>query len=127
MNVNKPYNRTDRVGNEILHILSAILIKHIDLSHLGFLSFTHVVVSPDLRLANIYYSVLNRKKSDSEINIEINKLRKAFKKYMGPELHLKSTPDLKFYHDESLIYSDKINQLLHKLDIKKNIDDSESV
>ena len=103
MNVNKPYNRTDRVGNEILHILSAILIKHIELSHLGFLSFTHVVVSRDLRLANVYYSVLNRKKSDKEINIEINKLRKAFKKYMGPELHLKSTPDLKFYHDESLI------------------------
>ncbi|SVB38886.1 uncharacterized protein METZ01_LOCUS191740 [marine metagenome] len=97
------------------------------MSHLGFLSFTHVVVSRDLRLANVYYSVLNRKKSDKEINIEINKLRKAFKKYMGPELHLKSTPDLKFYHDESLIYNDKINQLLHKLDIKKNNDDSESL
>jgi ribosome-binding factor A len=86
-----------------------------------------VVVSRDLRLANVYYSVLNRKKSDKKINIEINKLRKAFKKYMGPELHLKSTPDLKFYHDESLIYSDTINQLLHNLDIKKNNDDSESL
>ena len=127
MNVNKPYNRTDRVGNEILHILSKILIKHIDLSHLGFLSFTDVVVSPDLRLANVYYSVLNKKKSYSEINIEINKFRKAFKKYMGPKLHLKCTPDLKFYHDESLIYSDKINQLFHKLEVKKNNDDSESL
>ena len=50
--------------------------------------------------------------SYEEINIEINKRRKAFKKYMSPELQLKSTPDLRFYHDESFIYGKKINQLL---------------
>ena len=125
MNTNKPYSRMDRVGNQVLDILSGILTKNIDLSHLGFVTFTHVDVAPDLRSAKVYYSVLGRKKSDEEIRIAINQKRKAFKKYMGPELHLKSTPDLRFYHDESLRYEDKINKLLHKIDIPDRDDDTE--
>jgi len=114
----------DRVGNQILDILSGILIKYIDLSHLGFITFTLVQVSPDLRNAKVFYSVLGRKKTDKEIDIAINQRRKAFKKYMGPELHLKSTPDLRFYKDESILYEDKINQMLHELDISDKGDDS---
>ena len=102
----------DRVANQVLDILCGILTKNIDLSQLGFVTFTHVDISPDLRSAKVFYSVLGRKKSDEEINIAINKRRKAFKKYMSPELQLKSTPELRFYHDESLIYGEKINQLL---------------
>jgi ribosome-binding factor A len=115
----------DRVGNQVLDILSGILTKNIDLSHLGFVTFTHVDVAQDLRSAKVYYSVLGRKKSDEEIRIAINQKRKAFKKYMGPELHLKSTPDLRFYHDESLRYEDKINKLLHTIDIPGRDDDTE--
>jgi len=114
----------DRVGNQVLEILCGILTKYINLSHLGFVTFTHVDVAPDLRTAKVYYSVLRRKKSDKEINIAINQKRKAFKKYMGPELHLKSTPDLHFYHDESLLYGNKINKLIHDIDII-NTDESD--
>ena len=114
----------DRVGNQVLDILSGILTKDIDLSHLGFVTFTFVEVAPDLRSAKVFYSVLNRKKTDEAINIDINKKRKAFKKYMGPELQLKSTPELRFYYDESLIYDQKINKLLHDTGIKLDNNDS---
>ena len=43
---------------------------------------------------------------------------------MGPELHLKSTPDLRFIHDERVIYEDKINRMLKNIHLKKKIDDS---
>ena len=124
MNNKKPYNRVDRVGNQILDILSSILIKYIDLSNLGFITFTYVRVSPDLRNAKVFYSILDSKKTDEEINIAINQKRKAFKKYMGPQLQLKSTPDLRFYRDESILYENKINQMLLKLNISEDKDDS---
>ena len=60
----------DRVANQVLDILCGILTKNIDLSQLGFVTFTHVDISPDLRSAKVFYSVLGRKKSDEEINIE---------------------------------------------------------
>ena len=59
MNSNKPYNRLDRINNQILDILSDIMMKNVDLSHLGFITFTSVDVAPDLRTAKIYYSVLS--------------------------------------------------------------------
>lgn len=115
----------DRVSNQVLDVLSGILIKNIDLSYLGFVTFSHVKVAPDLRSAKVYYSVLGRKKSDQEINIEINKKRKAFKKYMSPELQFKHVPDLRFYLDEIFTYGDKINKLFHEINKNKTKDDSE--
>ena len=114
----------DRVNNQILDVLSGILIKNIDLSYLGFVTFSNVDVAPDLRSAKVYYSVLGRKKSDQEINIEINKKRRAFKKYMSPELHLKHIPDLRFFIDESFTYGDKINKLLKNINKHQLKDDS---
>ena len=114
MNSNKPYNRVDRINRQILDILSDILIKYIDLSHLGFITFTNVDVAPDLRSAKVFYSVLSGKLSVSKIEIEMNKKQKAFKKYMSPQLTLRYTPDIQFYLDETLAYSDKIDSLLKK-------------
>ena len=115
----------DRVNNQILDVLSGILIKNIDLSYLGFVTFSNVDVAPDLRSAKVYYSVLGRKKSDQEINIEMNKKRRAFKKYMSPELHLKHIPDLRFFIDESFTYGDKINKLMKEIYKQQLKDDSE--
>ena len=114
MNSNKPYNRVDRINSQILDILSDILVKHIDLSHLGFITFTGVDVAPDLRSAKVFYSILYENLSVSKIEVEMNKKQKAFKKYMSPQLSLRYTPDIQFYLDETLAYSEKIDSLLKK-------------
>ena len=114
MNSNKPYKRVDRINRQILDILSDILIKNIDLSHLGFITFTSVDVAPDLRTAKVFYSILSSNLPDSKIEIEINKKQKAFKKFMSPQLSLRYTPDIRFILDESLAYSEKIDNLLKK-------------
>ena len=114
MNSNKPYNRVDRINRQILDILSDILIKNIDLSYLGFVTFTNVDVAPDLRTAKVFYSVLSGKLPDSKVDVEINKKRKAFKKFMGPQISLRYTPDVRFILDETLAYSEKIDNLLKK-------------
>ena len=112
MNSNKPYKRIDRVNRQILDILSNILIKNIDLSYLGFITFTNVDVAPDLRTAKVFYSVLSGKLSVSKVDVEINKKQKAFKKFMSPQLSLRYTPDIRFILDETLAYSEKIDSLL---------------
>ena len=83
-----PYKRTGRVGQQIREILGQRALKHIDLSHLGVITFTEVNVSPDLRSAKIFYSVLNPKYSKDELQAAMNKLRKPFRKYIGPELKI---------------------------------------
>lgn len=116
MNSNKPYKRVDRINRQILDILSDILIKNIDLSYLGFITFTSVDVAPDLRTAKVFYSVFSGKLPDSKVDVEINKKQKAFKKFMSPQLSLRYTPDIRFILDETLAYSEKIDNLLKDKD-----------
>ena len=115
MDHNKPYDRIDRVNNQILDILGTILHKYIDLSRLGFVTFTKVDVARDLRVAKVFYSVLNQTLPKKELNIEINKHRKPFKKYMGLQLTMKHTPDLRFYFDDTYEYTEYVSTLIKKL------------
>ena len=73
MKSNKPYSRVERVNKQILDILSGVLNKNVDLSFLGFVTFTNVDIAPDFKSAKIYYSILNPKLSKDQVNIEINK------------------------------------------------------
>ena len=112
MNSKKPYRRVDRINKQILDVLSDIIVKNIDLSYLGFITFTSVDVAPDLRSAKVFFSIISGKLSDYKIEIEINKKRKAFKKFMSPQLSMRYTPDIRFYLDQSLVFAEKIDQLL---------------
>ncbi len=120
MDHNKPYDRIDRVNNQIHDILGGILNKNIDLNYLGFVTFTKIDVSRDLRLAKVFYSVINPTMPLEKINIEMNKHRKPFKKYMGPELSIKNTPDLKFYYDNTFEYTEYVSSLMRNIDKSDN-------
>ncbi len=120
MNHNRPYDRIERVNSQILDILSNILHKNVDLNYLGFVTFTKVDVSRDLRKAKVFYSVINQSMSTELLDIEINKHRKSFKKYMSPELTMKHTPDLKFFFDDTYEYTEYVSKLINKLNISDN-------
>ncbi len=123
---NKPYSRSDRVEKQLLEIISSIAIKNIDLSSLGFITFTNVDISPDLKNAKIFFSVLNQKLPDNELEIEINRKQKAFKKFLGPELHLRTTPKIQFVNDKKYSYQEKIDSLLKDTTLDQNISDIKS-
>ena len=126
MTFNKPYNRSERVEKQLLEIISSIAIKNIDLSSLGFITFTDVDISPDLKNAKIFFSVLNQKLPDDELEIEINRKKKAFKKFLSPELHLRTTPSILFVSDKKLSYQEKIDSLLNDTTLDQNKSDNNS-
>lgn len=126
MTSNKPYNRSERVEKQILEIISSIAIKHIDLSSLGFITFTGVDISPDLKNAKIFFSVLNQKIPDDDLEVIINKKQKAFKKFLSPELHLRTTPKIQFINDKKLSYQEKIDNLLNNIPSDQNKSDNKS-
>ena len=111
----RPYKRTDRVANEIKEILGDIQTHQVDLSNLGFITFSKVIVSPDLKNAKVFFTVLNEKKRLNAIEIELNRKSKIFRKYLAGFLGIKFVPKLKFFYDDTLLYEQKINRLLNKI------------
>ena len=126
MTSNKPYTRSERLEKQLLDIISSIALKNIDLSSLGFITFTDVDISPDLKNAKIFFSVLNQKLPDDKLEIEINRKQKAFKKFLSPELHIRATPNIQFLNDKKLSYQEKINSLLKDTTLDQKISDNKS-
>ena len=58
---------------------------------------------------------LQTSKKIESIENEMNKLRKAFRKYLGSQLNTKNTPELKFYIDDSHKYTKEIDKLIKEI------------
>ena len=111
----RPYKRSDRVANEIKEILGNIQTHQVDLSNLGFITFSKVTVSPDLRNAKVFFTVLNEKHLLDIIEKELNRKSKIFRKYLAGFLEIKYIPKLKFFYDDTLLHEQKISILLSKI------------
>ena len=122
MKTQRPYKRSTRVGEQILEIVTDTAAKHIDLNYLGFITFTGIDISPDLRFAKIYFSVLNPTDNFQNIEFKINGISKRFKKYLGLAMRIKNIPDLRFIYDKSIDYAEKMNQMIQSMDIPKDND-----
>ena len=79
------------------------------------MTVTNVKVTDDLKIAKIYISFLENKKTAAElIQVLIDK-KKLIQHNVGLELELKYLPELRFYHDESMEYAEKIDKLISKI------------
>ncbi len=115
MRSERPFKRSERVENEIQQILGEIQTQYVDLSDLGFITITHVKISPDLKNLKVFYSVLKRKKTIENIQIAMNKKAKAFRKYLGMALRMRYTPEIKFYYDDTVAFAQKLDTIFHDL------------
>ena len=118
MKSKRPYSRTDRVASEIQSILGQIQMQYIDLSKLGFITFSHVSISTDLKYAKVFFSVVQNKLPINKIEDALNGKAKAFRKYLGKMIRIKFTPDLKFYYDDTFSYTEKIENIFQNIDSK---------
>jgi len=108
----KPFRRSDRVGGLIQKTLSQILKKNIKDPRLEGIMITGVKMTPDLKLARIYFSVFGEKVT-GEIALEaLNRARGFVKHSLGRQIELRYMPELEFFYDESFDYGERIDKLL---------------
>ncbi|MDP2645160.1 MAG: 30S ribosome-binding factor RbfA [Desulfobacterales bacterium] len=114
----KPFTRADRVGQLIQQTLSEILFKHISDPRLKMVTITGVDMSPDLRLARIYFTVSGGKSSRDKALQGFKKALGYLKRSLGQQLDLRYMPELKFFYDESFDYGEHIDKVLNTLSEK---------
>jgi ribosome-binding factor A len=108
--------RRQRQVAELLHEEISLLIQRRARDpRLGFVTVTGVEVSPDLRIAQVYVSVLG---SQDQVDQALLSLRRAagfFRRELGASLSLRYVPELNFRPDDSLERGLRIDQLLDSL------------
>ena len=106
--------RTEKVAQAIQHALGDILIKDIKDPKLNLVSISKVEVTPDLKIADVYFTSL-RTPTDT-VKQSLIKAEGALKSRLVKKVRLKYTPDLRFFEDKSTEYTLKISKILEDLD-----------
>ena len=119
-------DRRQRQVAELLHQEISLLIQsQVDDPRLGLVTVTDVDVTPDLRLAHVYVSVLG---GDDEVKQALAGLKSAtgfFRHELGSALSLRFIPELSFRLDKSLEQGLHIDQLLDSLHAEAPADGDE--
>ena len=118
--------RVERVEHLIKQEISLIFLyklqdKFQDTSF-GFITVTSVKMSPDLKTAKIYLSVLEKERREYVIE-KVKSHSGYIRSELASRIRIKFIPELKFFIDDTLDYVEKIEGLIKKIhedDNKKN-------
>jgi ribosome-binding factor A len=92
----------------------------------AFITITDVEVSPDLRFAKVYLSLMlseNPKETLELIQERKSEIRKHLGNRIGKQVRI--VPELAFFVDDTLEQANRIDEILSKIDIPPAEDDEE--
>ena len=111
----KNENRLNRIDEELKKELSQIIsfeLKNPEAT--GLISVTKVKITPDLKYAKVYISMLNSK--NEEKTLETLKQSAGFmRSLIAKRVNLRITPELVFEKDDSMEYGAKIDAIIKEL------------
>ena len=114
MNI-KPFSRTSRVGALIHESLSGLLKIGVNDPRLTTATVTGVKMSPDLKLAKIYFVISDQIATKDDALAGFEKAKGFIKYTLAQKLKLRYMPDLQFYYDNSIDYGFHIDSVLKNI------------
>jgi ribosome-binding factor A len=122
-----PSQRQLRAGELIRHALADILMRgetgDPELERLG-VTVHEVQISPDLKIATAYIRTLVAN-ADSKALEALNRNRKYIRGLVAPKLDMKFMPEIRFRVDTSLDYATKIDEILRRPDVARDLKSEE--
>ncbi len=112
-----------RAGELIRHALAEVVARgNIGDPEIDKLAPTivEVQVSPDLKIATAYVRSLLVGKEQQATDV-LNKNRKFIRGLLTPKLEMKFMPEIRFRIDTSLEYANKIDDLLHRPEVARDL------
>ncbi len=106
--------RLQRVNEELREVLAEHVQKLKD-PRLGFVTITGVRITPDLRRARVFYTVLGEERDHRATQAALRSARSRLRGAVGREVRMKVTPELEFEEDEAIRQGDRIDEILSRL------------
>lgn len=113
------FQRTTRLNEVIKEEISNILQKKLKDPRIGFVTVTAVEVSPDLRHANIFVSILGNKKEKEATYKSLTGAKGFIRSELGKKIRIKFLPEISFSIDESIEEGIRISKLIEKIHKKE--------
>jgi len=104
--------RPDRVAHELRQEVGAIIAREVRDPRVGFATVTEAEVSPDLRHARVFVSVLGTPSEQRATLAALNRAAGFIRRALSARLKLRRSPELTFTFDESVEQGARLTQLI---------------
>jgi len=101
--------------NEVVLETLADEVERLSDPCLGFVTLTGVDVSPDLRQATVYYSVLGAEAQHDETRAALRRAGPHLKAVLGRQVRLKYLPALTFREDPAIVEGQRVEEIIRHL------------
>ena len=108
--------RTLQVGDFLREELSEIIRREVKDPRIGFMSITEVEVTPDLRTARVFVSVLGSDEERAETLKALRSAARFIRFHLRPRMRMRQIPELEFRDDRSMEHAQRIDRVLKDLD-----------
>ncbi len=108
-------HRPDRVGEELRMELSELLAREVHDPGIGFVTLTHVDVTPDLQHARVFYTSLGQAPDRRQTARALERAAPFLRRRVGGRLRLRRVPELQFVYDEGVEAQDRVERLLREI------------
>ncbi|CAN5451914.1 MAG: 30S ribosome-binding factor RbfA [Acidobacteria bacterium] len=109
-------SRQSRVGDQIRVELAELIARQVHDPGIGFLTITHVKMTPDLQQARVYYTTIGDDKARRDTAKALERATPFLRRLVGQRLRLRRVPELQFFFDESVEKQDRIERILLDLE-----------
>lgn len=118
-------NRTSKVAGLIKAEIGQIIQTRLSDPRVGFVTVTDVVLSPDLRIAKVYVSILGTDEQKKQSIEGLEHAKPFIQGELSKRVRLRYLPVLQFYQDESWNYGSKIDGILDTLHLDELPDETD--
>jgi len=113
-------NRPERVGQEIQAAIANILARgELKDPRIGYITLTGVKVSPDLKTARVFYSMIGTEEQRKDTQKGLEAAKGFIRREVTEAVNLRVSPEIFFSFDESLERGDRIERLLREVKEKE--------
>ncbi len=118
--------RTERVASLIKHEIGAIILREFSSTEYGFITVTDVRMSPDLKIAKVYFSIFGSSEKQEKTMEMLEEQKQHIRGEVAHRVRLKFAPALHFFQDTTMEEVDKINRLIKQLHANDQPHDGET-
>ncbi len=112
----REFTRSDRVASQLQKELAELLQMHVKDKRLGMVTVSGVEVTRDLAVAKIFVSFLGAGGTVKDCLGLLSHAVPMLRYELGKRMRMRSMPELRFVHDESIERGMRIDALLKQLE-----------
>jgi ribosome-binding factor A len=107
--------RQRKVQELLVQEISQIIRRELKDPKVGFVTITDAEVSPDLRHARVFYSVLGEQSQREETGKALNRAAGFIRGEFARRASMRYVPEIRFHFDASVEHGARIHELLEQV------------